>query len=276
MRLLKRASLETTASAQSDARSAQLAFVLLAEARLPRAEDIIRAYAALPSRRNRASTLDEHLEKASSDEIVSLSFRSKEPAFIALVPAAVPNGEADEGAQFSMSSLGTGWQLPPHTAHLLVTLASSGSLTAVEELSRFTSLLAAVVLSSDAVGVYWGAAGATHDPQFFVALSQEPGVSPRIMLWSGLSVARDSEGRLSLLSLGMKQLHLPDLLLVASEASEDSALETFFDLLGYLAARGKPLPEGDTVGRTAQERLRVHYVPSPVDPTARVWRVELP
>jgi hypothetical protein len=33
--------------------------------------------------------------------------------------------------------------------------------------------------------------------------------------------------------------------------------------------------DGDTVGRTAAEKLPVHYVPSPVDPKVKVWRVEL-
>ena len=43
----------------------------------------------------------------------------------------------------------------------------------------------------------------------------------------------------------------------------------------YIAANGKPLPEGDTIGRTPDERLPVHYVPSPIDPDVKVWRVEL-
>jgi hypothetical protein len=48
-----------------------------------------------------------------------------------------------------------------------------------------------------------------------------------------------------------------------------------FDLLGYVASIGKPLPDGDTVGRTADERLPVSYVPSPLDSSKKVWRVEL-
>jgi hypothetical protein len=97
-----------------------------------------------------------------------------------------------------------------------------------------------------------------------------------MMLWTGISIAREPDGRLSMLSLGMRQLDLPDLLLVVAEPSEDTALETFFDLLSYVASRGEPLPEGDTVGRTADEKLPVHYVESPIDSGERVWRVEVP
>jgi hypothetical protein len=47
------------------------------------------------------------------------------------------------------------------------------------------------------------------------------------------------------------------------------------DLLGMVVESGKPLPEGDTVGRSASEKLAVHYVPSPVHRKAKVWRVEM-
>lgn len=97
-----------------------------------------------------------------------------------------------------------------------------------------------------------------------------------MMLWSGVSIAREKDGRLSFLSLGMEQLKLPNLLLVAGESSKAVAVETLYDLLAYVAERGQPLPEGDTVGRSNDERLPVHYVESPINPKKKVWRVELP
>ena len=78
-----------------------------------------------------------------------------------------------------------------------------------------------------------------------------------------------------MLSLGMAQLDLPDLLLIAPESPDNATLETSFDLLAYTARNGKALPEGDTIGRNADERLPVHYVPSPIDSNVKVWRVEL-
>jgi hypothetical protein len=126
------------------------------------------------------------------------------------------------------------------------------------------------------VGIYWGNAGATHDSKFFISVAGNLGVIPRIMLWSGLSIAREDNGRLSLLSLGMQQLNLPNLLLIVSDSSEKTSLETFFNLLAYIATRGKALAEGETVGRSADERLPVHYVPSPIDSEEKVWKVVIP
>ncbi len=68
---------------------------------------------------------------------------------------------------------------------------------------------------------------------------------------------------------------LPELLLVTPDV-DASVLEFFYDLLAFVTRRGKRLPKGDTVGRTEKERLKVSYVPSPVDPSVEVWSVRIP
>jgi hypothetical protein len=73
----------------------------------------------------------------------------------------------------------------------------------------------------------------------------------------------------------MKQFELPDLLLMVPPAKTNDAIPFMLDLLGMVVKSGKPLPEGDTVGRSATEKLAVHYVISPVDPKTKVWRVEM-
>jgi hypothetical protein len=262
---------------QNESGTVHLAFVLLSKPRLPSADIVASCYHDFaPAGENITESKDEGSAESLGD-VLSFQFDSGETAFIVLVPAPVPNREADEGAQFSVSSLGTGWKLPEHSAHLVVTMPPSVShLSSIALLSRFTSLLAAVAKTSDSVGIYWGNASATHDSEFFTSVASEPGVVPRIMLWTGLSIATEHDGRLSILSLGMKQLDLPDLLLVVSESSKDGALGMFFDLLAFVANRGEALPEGDTVGRTAGEKLKVHYVRSPINSGKKVWRVEAP
>jgi hypothetical protein len=256
--------------------SINLAFVLLSEAQLPDAEAVALAFRDFAAAGEEIREEADHSEDIASDQVISLTLSTGERSFVALMRAAVPNGEADQGAQFSLSRFRNNWELPPHNAHLLVTFHAITDSTPIDRLSRFTSLLAAVTKASPAVGVYWGNAGATHDSEFFVSIASEHGIVPRIMLWSGVSIAREKDGRLSLLSLGMEQLDLPNLHLFAGEGSESVALETMYDLLSYVAERGKPFPEGDTLGRTNDERLPVHYVRSPVDAKKKVWRVELP
>ena len=249
-----------------------LAFVLLSEAQLPGGKEIASALGDF-------AALDETLHAEvveSSDQVISLKLDTGETAFVALMPASVPKGEAEEYARFSLSSFRGGWKIPQHCAHLVVALKPTVPASAIVQLSRFTSLLAAIIKSSPAVGVYWGDARATHDSEFFLSVASNPEIVPRIMLWSGMSMAREKDGRLSLLSLGMKQLDLPDVLITAERTSANDAAATLFDLLAYVAQRGEALPEGDTIGATADQKLPVHYVPSPIDPAKRVCRVQLP
>ena len=249
----------------------RVAFVLLSEPRLPKGEDVVQSF---PEFGTEGQVVQLSKSKPTADsEILEFDLKPNGNAFVMLLPTAVPNGEADNAVRFSLSAMGTGWKLPNHKAHLIVTCNSSGA--PLESLSLLTSFLSAVVKASLAVGIYWGAASATHDPKFFLETAREPDTGFRIMLWTGVSIGREPDGRLSLLSLGMEQLNLPDLLLIAPKSAGNSALEAFFNFLTYVANRGMPLPEGDTIGRSATEKLLVQYVPSPLDQKTKVWRVEI-
>jgi len=262
------------AEPDSDARSVDLAFVLLSEPRMPKPQDVERAFAsfALPGQSLR-QTPGKPTKKRGGAAALAFDLGGGRVAFVALMPVAIPNHEADDAVRFSVSALGGRWKLPPHEAHLVVTVP--GAPPSADALSLFTSVLAAVVEASPAVGVYWGNAGATHDPKFFLEIARARDATSRLALWSGVSIAREPDGRLSLLSLGMRQLALPELWLVVPASKGDEALATLFDLLAAVVKRGRALPEGDTVGPTDRERWPVHYVPSPVDAKAKVWRVEL-
>lgn len=79
---------------------------------------------------------------------------------------------------------------------------------------------------------------------------------------------------MSLLSLGMRQLGFPDLLLTPKAMAPGEAIMTVYDLLAYCLSLGKPIPAGNTVGRTAEERIPVRYVPSPRDRSVKVMHVD--
>ncbi len=260
----------------SEKSSTNLAFVLLSEAHSPDTEAIIRVFRLFASSDQEIQLDGSESASDSDSRIATFKFNSGERSFVALMPVAIPNGEADEGAKFSLYSITSNWVLPPHCAHLVVTFQSTLASPPIDRLSLFTSLLAAVVKVSPSVGVYWGGSGATHESNFFISVASDRNHVARVMLWSGVSIAREKDGRLSLLSLGMSQLDLPNMYIVAGKASEVTAMETMFDLLSYVAQCGKQLPDGDTIGRTEHERLVVRYVPSPIDSSSKVMRVELP
>jgi hypothetical protein len=251
-----------------------LAFVLLAEAKLPEGEDVERAFAAYAGKGQVLSYRPGKPKKAEGAvDGIEFDTGGGGRAVVALMPVAVPNREADEAVRYSISAMNGRWKLPPHKAHLVVTGQGNGK--AVDDLGAFTSLVAAVVDVSHAVGVYCGNAGATHDPKFFTETAHEHAIAIRLTLWNGVSIARADDGRLELLSLGMGQLGLPNLLLVVPKGKANDAIPALFDLLADSVSRGAAIPDGDTVGPTEHDRWPVRYVTSPVDPKAKVWRVEM-
>jgi hypothetical protein len=258
-------------------RKMNFAFVLLAEPRMPTAETIMKEFPAF-AEKDQQLKYENPKTPEPGKETLAFDLDQCGLAFVALMHSPIPDSEADEAARFSFSAIYSGWTLPRHKAHLLVTLLPiPQSMPAVKRLSCMTALLAAVSKATGAVGIYWGDAGATHDPTTFQSMAQRSQLAARLSLWTGVSMVRERGGRLSLLSLGMdRQLNLPDLLLTAPEKmGKEEVLGMFFDSLSYVTQRGEPLPDGDTIGRENGERVTVRYVPSPIDKNKQVWRIEL-
>lgn len=225
-----------------------------------------------------AFALTQHAEAPSDDEIASAYGQLWPDApmtgsfQIVAVPGPVPEGEAEHTAQFSVASLGRA--SAPHNAHVVIAYTPPDDLSALGELVAFTRLVAALLVAARAQAVYWADSGATHPAGFFVEMAQN--VELPLPLWSGVSQTRTADGRISLLSLGMAQLALPDLLLTARPEAAQEALVFFYDLLAYVAGRGEVLRAGETTGRTAEEQLVVRHEQSPLDDELTVFRVDLP
>jgi hypothetical protein len=195
-------------------------------------------------------------------------------SFIAPMPAAVPDQEADNAAEQSLCALRPGgFVLAPHRGHFVVSTRASG-LPIVESLKRHTLVVAAVAEAHEAVGIYEGNARATHATAFYLDVAATEDVP--LMLWTGISLVSEQPERLSILTLGMGQFGLPNLLVESPRGIADEALGFTFDVLSYILHRGAAIGAGETVGRTESEKLPVRYVPSPVDPGASVASVELP
>jgi hypothetical protein len=193
---------------------------------------------------------------------------------LAHMPMPIPTGEAEETAQASVCRFFQGpFELPPHKSHAVVTVAST-DLENQENTARFTRVLAALATASGAIGVYWGNAGVTHPAKFFVQMAAEETTAS--MLWTGVSLAREAKGRSSFLSLGMGLFRQMDFMVGFRSEKMKDALLFFLDMHTYVVGRGEALPDGDTVGRTEKEKLKVRHVASPIDKAKKVWRVDLP
>jgi hypothetical protein len=80
-----------------------------------------------------------------------------------------------------------------------------------------------------------------------------------------------------MLTVGMRrQLGMMEMRVSAPQRDLVEYVDAMFGFLAYAARRGSAVPEGDTIGRSAGEHLKVRYERSPVDPKQKVWRVDFP
>lgn len=216
----------------------------------------------------------EPLEVEREGEATFIRFGDGQGRAALMVMPPIPGGEAEKARELSIAALRDLPPMEPQRAHVLVTLV--GAPPGLDGLLRLTWLTAAVTKATGGHAVHWGAAPVTHDAEFFLDVTK--GLGPDdvpIMLWLGMSVAGGDGGR-TLLSWGMEaQLGIEELLLEVGAFDPPEALEFFFDLLLYAARRGAAVPAGETVGRTAGEKLAVRAAPHPVDPQRTVWAVDL-
>src|SRR5687767_11458139 len=84
--------------------SLNLAFVLLSEARLPEAEAIIQAFREFASSGANLQAVADDSGEDVSKQVISFALNTGENLLVALMPVAVPNGEADDAVRHSLSS----------------------------------------------------------------------------------------------------------------------------------------------------------------------------
>jgi hypothetical protein len=164
--------------------------------------------------------------------------------------------------------------LRDHTAHLILHVGS-GELDALDTWLLLTKLAAAVVQSTDAAGVYWGAASTIHEPAVFTELAKSASrEEPPLMIWVGFHTSRTDAGT-SVFTTGMDAFGAMDIEVRDSELEPSAIVERLFGVAVYCIQTGKPLHDGDTIGESDAERIPVKHVPSAFLPGRLVRRVVL-
>jgi hypothetical protein len=264
---------------QEEAKSPRFAFVLY---RSPPTVDVVaigRAHAELNL--HAPALVSAIAEPSDEANVPTFNFADgRGEILLFMMPFAIPTGEAEAAAVFSVSRFSDTSVQPmtEHGAHAVVRLQSWQGSTPQDELMRLTWGVAAVAKATGALAVYWGNGGVTHPADFFISRATNsggPGDSMLVDLWLGISVASERGGA-SFLTRGVhEQFALPDLKLWSPEASTH-ALVHAFDLISYVIDRGTPIAAGETVGSTADERLVVRYEFSPIGKAVQVMCVDLP
>ncbi len=162
-------------------------------------------------------------------------------------------------------------------AHVIVT-AMSLKGTVRQRDAQMAGLAAAIAAASDAVGVQLAHGILFHKAQLYcemAALALESGELPAEFAVD-ITVASEPGERMSFLTHGMPRYGREEFFITCPVQGK-GALGFIFDMTRWmLTDKQKQLPTGDTVGRSAEEKVVVQRVPNPTGRGGEVIRLDLP
>jgi len=203
-----------------------------------------------------------------------LSFRHGDATFMSMLVAA-PHPDAAEMPYGPTSpSLDEAVAAP---AHLIATaLKLDGDARTCDTL--MAAFTAALIRNTRAVGAMLGHGIVFHKAGLFADMAElgmQEGALPA-ELAVDITAARESETHMSFLTHNMPRYGREDFY-VTCPIQGKGALDFVFGLVRWmLSDPDKHLPTGDTIGRTATEKVRIQRVPNPANADAQVIRLDLP
>lgn len=230
--------------------STDLAFVLVSEPRLPDPAAVIASAAKLGF----ALTAT----PSAADEPQLYELGEGRSLFVLLVAAPHPDATS---RPFGPTSIP---EDQAHAAHLIVTVMGlSGSPR--ERDTQMAALAAAVIDNVPAVGAMLGHGAVFHRAKVFselAALGVEAGaILPELAI--DIATERIAESRMAFRTYNMARYGRENFYVTCS-ISGKGALGFVTGLVRWmLADPSKQLPTGETVGRTADEKITIHRVKSP-------------
>jgi hypothetical protein len=192
---------------------------------------------------------------------------------LGLMPAPIPWNELEGPCVTSWLWPEAAEKVRAHKKHLIVTVLSEES--PLDRARVLTQVVAAIVGTCPAVGVYWGDATLVIPSPVFreFAINVLP-EGPPIHIWVDLRAGRNESGRTSGFTTGLKALGLMEFETSTAGESPGDLRERFVALASYLLENGPVIRDGDTVGEEANERIRVVYAPSAFGNPERVMRLD--
>jgi hypothetical protein len=232
----------------------QLAMPLLATPAALSAPDVVAAWARLfpqlPALRTEApSSGDGPLTFAAGDRSL----------FVMQMPLPVPTAEVIGAVRSSWM-----WQVADepvrqHQAHAIVT--TLGSDDPVADAWNVARLSACVLEAGRGVALYWGSACQVHVPKLVADFAASD--TPPVPLWVGITLsAPASEGPFSAATHGLEALGHKEFEVLETRMGVGELRMTLLDLAGYVLGQGPVLLDGQTFGRTAEERWPIRHQPS--------------
>ena len=213
-------------------------------------------------------------EQDGSPDITSFDLEGDETLLVMLLPMPHPDVDDFGHGPFSpedMDALSNG------PGHYVVTLIGMEG-TVDEADTKMSAATSCVMAGLQPLGVLKMPGLVFHRPEFFSSCAKQAftdGELP-LLICVDVTAAQESETHMSFLTHNMERYGRENFYIV-SPSEGTGALNYTLNLTAWmLSDRDYHLPTGDTVGRTADEKIKVQRVANPTGEGPEVIRLDLP
>lgn len=215
-------------------------------------------------------------EPESPGGVTSFQWESSD-VLVADMPAPIPWSDLEGPCRTAWFWPAAAEEIKTHTCHLLVTLTDP-DLDAIDRFLRLTEVTAALLASlPTAAGVYWGSGAVVTSPEAFREMAsgavreQLP-----LYLWVTFHLGRNGDGSMfgftqGLAALGIKELEVP-----STRYSTEDVLDRLFNIAHYVLDGVAEVKDGNSIGMSATEVIRVRFRSSQFGQDGMVMQLEFP
>jgi hypothetical protein len=199
--------------------------------------------------------------------------------FLALVHIPVPYPASDlEGP------IATTWMWPAdppvetikkHRSHLLITM-TGGTADPVRRRLILTAVTALAAQQAGVMAVFWAEAALVLFPPVFVSMAEkiDSPEAPPLYLWVDLRAFRNSDGTTGLFTVGLAPLGHMEIEIPRIDMNPGELREWLLNIMYYLLENGPVLKDGETIGMSADQHIRIRHCASKFGHPGKVIRLE--
>jgi hypothetical protein len=204
----------------------------------------------------------------SSDGIVQFTLEGRANIFLTPIPLPIPWADIEGACEAAATDVLRRWPaatevMRAHKEHVLVVLSDAPPKILGQRIG-LTHVVAAVLATTDAAGVFWGEGPIVHDPETFIEDAKAASLeSIPYGLWVDLRVVDGSiPGTTTIFTQGLPALGHREIEVIDSKAPPLEVISRIELLIDYLLDQGPIVRDGQTFGATDEERILVRFAPS--------------
>lgn len=212
--------------------------------------------------------------KHGEQDIISVVRGDETIGFLAHIPAPIPGGEAEDNAEGNFLWPEGRGEVASHRAHVIVTNVGADDQLPIPSAISVSRLALVALRLFDGIGVYWGNASVCNSRAVFEDFCAE--ISSEhlpVPVWLRFQLVQPTEDGFGMYTLGMSQFDLMDIEVDCCTLDIGDLFEFVSSIAHYLIQSGPVIADGNTVGGSAEERIRVRHRPSMIDKTKKVYKI---